>query len=134
MPPIAIGLPVSMCDFVCACMCLSVCYTLWHWSPFSKNQKCKKNTFVDFDICHWMALLRKLFLVTLTYFWRSKIWNKTFLSDEQSFRYDFYEQRFKWRPSQGGERPFLYKVQMITKLFLQIWSELYGTHLRVALI
>ena len=41
-----------------------------------ENQKCKNNSLIDFDICHLMSSLRKLYSVTLTYFSKVKDWNQ----------------------------------------------------------
>ena len=60
-----------------------------------------------------MALLRKLFSVTLTYFLKVKDL-RPFHNGKQPFRCDMCEYTFESRPSQGGEHPFLSKVQMIT--------------------
>ena len=32
-------------------------------------------TYIDFDICHWITLLQKLYTMNLTYFSKPKIWN-----------------------------------------------------------
>ena len=70
MSPIAMGVSVVSVCCVCVCVrvCVFVCVTIvgiGHTLPKVKNIK---NTFVDFDICHRMTLLRKLFSVTSTYF------------------------------------------------------------------
>ena len=57
-----------LCVSVCVCVRVSVCYNREHRPNLSENQKCYKKTFVDFDICHQEASLRKLYFVTLTYF------------------------------------------------------------------
>ena len=51
------------------------CVTLISRKRCHLAQKMDRMTFVDFYICHRMVSLRKTILMTLTYFWRSQIWN-----------------------------------------------------------
>ena len=56
---------LKACQFLC--VCASACYHRSHRSYLSEKKNFKM-TFVDFDICHEMASLRKFYAVTLTYF------------------------------------------------------------------
>ena len=61
--------------FPFVCMYALVCYNRSYGSYLSENRKYKM-TFIDFDICHRMASLRKWYSVTLTYFSKVKTWNR----------------------------------------------------------
>ena len=61
---------------VCACVCLCVSVTIVRKSHTLAKIKHVKMTFVDFKICHRMALLRKLYSVTFTYFLKVKDSNR----------------------------------------------------------
>ena len=54
------GLVLS-CISVCVSICVYPCVLQSFAETLAKNQKCKK-TFVDFDICHGMALLQNILL------------------------------------------------------------------------
>ena len=96
--------------------------------------KMEKKTLVDFDICHRMALLRKLFSVTLIYFLKVKDLHQDLLTVVTS------NHSSATRASKDSNRdlckvenvPFLSEVEMFTKLFLQICLHLYVTRHRVA--
>ena len=66
--------------FVCVCGVCVCLLTSEHRSYLSENQKCKNQMFVDFDICHQMASLRKFYSVTLTYFLKVKYSNRDLLN------------------------------------------------------
>ena len=76
--PIPRGLSVSPCVYVCVCVCLCVCVSACVRIVRTDHTLAKikhvKMTFVDFDICHRKASLRKLYSVTLTltYFFKVK--------------------------------------------------------------
>ena len=76
-----------------------------------------------------MALLRNLYPMTLTYFFKIKNLICHYLANwyGAKIRSDFKYQVFK-------QHILFSKMQMITKLFLQICFHLYGTRRRVALI
>ena len=76
-----------LCVYVCVCVCrcASVCYNRSHTSYLEKI-KSVKITFVDFDICHRLAKIAKIVLC-----------DHDLLLEGQ---------RFEWRPSHSGERPF----------------------------
>ena len=102
-----------------------------------------------------MASLRKLFSVTLSYSLMVKDSNRDLptvasnhsgatYASEDSIPYlptvasnhsgATCEKRFELRTIQSDERPFLAKMLVITKLFLQIFLHLHRTRSRVALV
>ena len=64
-------------DFsVCVYVCVPVCVTIIRTGHTLAKIKNMNMTFVDFDIGHRMASLRKFYSVTLTYFSKVKNWNR----------------------------------------------------------
>ena len=51
---------VRACAHACVAVC--VCYFRSHRSNLSENKKCKKNTFVDFNIYHRKGIIAKIVL------------------------------------------------------------------------
>ena len=111
------------------------CVCVWFFKirSYLENKKCKIITFIYFDICHRMAPLRVLYLVTLTDFFKVKHFNvisETVAVDAKMWIMIFTDFDNCYRMTSLQKL----KLQIVMKQFMQTCLHVCGTHRLVAVV